>query len=778
MKKNNILEALLQNKKVRSFINKCSKIHIIAAFFVVFGLVIISKMFSYTVIHYDFYKALADKQQIGEVVVPVTRGNILSSGERETILGTSLNLYDVAIDPQMEGDKGQLAYFLQDLVYKQICYLKSANDCKENTLKFLKVIDIENFDSSEVSIKKLLLEKIKEKISQTKVTSVFINKQLDANQLSNVINLGISGIYPSGNYLYANPEEISNPDAVAEKLGPIINMSKQDLAYLMRKRELRYIPIINKISIHVSEFLKNYLEDEKKTISKGILDTKNSINKFFILTPNPNRFYPENDLASQVIGFVDSEGVGHYGIEGQFNNILKGNNGKITSRRDVKGRIIDPIDFDKKDLIGEGVNIISTIDRNVQKKVEQILEDGVKKYRANKGTIVVMDPKTGKVISMANYPSYDLNNFGDVYELEKVKYSKYPNPAIDLLGFPVFVEDTINGSKYVYDNKEIMLRPAEREELGDMTLVKYKYKNDYGAQVYKNDAISALYEPGSVMKAVTVSVGLDTGEINTNSMYNDEGEIKIDTFTIKNVSKKCLGYHTFGNALNFSCNVGMIRIVQRVGKVLMHEYFENFGFSEITKIDLSGEVSSKLKPWERWSTAQLLTSSYGLGISVTPIQLAAAYSVIANGGVYVRPNIIEEIRFPDGKVVKYKGEEIRRVIKESTSKTVTEMLHDGSINGVANNGAVEGYDVACKSGTAQIAYKGKYETGEGSTIGTFAGFGPVEDPKFVIIVKLDRIRTSQFGGETSGHIFSDVAKYLFDYYGIPKKETTEKKEIK
>ncbi|MDP2090565.1 MAG: penicillin-binding protein 2 [Candidatus Gracilibacteria bacterium] len=778
MKRQSILDNFINNRTIRSFINKCSKIHIIAAFFILCFLIIVFKMFSYTVFHFDFYKTLADKQQIGEVIVPVTRGNIYSSGERETILGTSLNLYDIAIDPKMDGDKDKLAYFLQEIVYKQICYLKKKRECKDNLTKFLKVLDIEDFENSETYIKKLLLEKMKERVNQTYVTSVLIKKDLSNQQINDVINLGIKGIYPSKNHIYANPLEIDNIPSVAEKLSPLLGYQKSDLEYILRKRELRYVPIFNKVSIYVSEYLKNYLDEEKEAIQKGILDINKSIYKFFILTPNPNRFYPENELAAQVMGFVDNQGVGHYGIEGQFNEILKGNNGKIVSRKDIMGRIIDPISIDKNDLLGEGVNIISTIDRNVQKKVEQVLEDGVKKYRANKGTIIVMEPKTGRIISMANYPTYDLNNFGDVYSLEKVKYSEFPNPSIDLLGYPIYVEDNTNGKLYYYNNKEIYLREAERTELGNKSLVKYRYKNYYGAQVYKNDAISSLYEPGSVMKSITVAVGLDTGEITRNSMYLDEGQVKIDQFTIKNIARQCLGYHTFGNALNYSCNVGMIRIVQRVGKVIMHQYFTDFGFGDVTNIDLSGEVYSKIRPWERWSTAQLLTSSYGLGVSVTPLQMAAAYNVLANGGVYVKPKIIEQIKFPDGKIINYKTEQERRVIKASTSKAITEMLTDGCINGVANNGAVEGYNLACKSGTAQIPYKGKYETGQGSTNGTFAGYGPSEDPRFVILVKLERIRTSSYGGETSGRLFADISKYLLDYYGIPKKVVTETKKTK
>ena len=770
MRKKSIFELIMTHRNVKTCMNNCDKVHVIAAFFVFFSLIIIWKMFSYTVSDYSFYNKLADKQQIWEVVVPVTRGTIYSSGYRETVLWTSLNLYDIAVDPQMKWDKNELAYFLHDLIYKEICYLNSRKECKENLLKYLRVLDIENYEHTEVYIKKLLLDKMKSKLSQNNVNSVFIDQELDNEQISSVIKLGLAGIYPTWNFIYANPEEISNLSYVSEKLSNIILIKKEDLEYLLRKRELRYIPIINKVSIHVSEYLKSYIKDENEAIKKWVLDLDRSISKFFILTPKPNRFYPENDVAAQVIGFVDSEWVWHYWIEWQFDDILKWNNWKIVSRKDILWRVIDPISLNKDDLTWEWVDIITSIDRNIQKKVEWILEDWVKKYKANKWTVVIMEPKTWRILSMVDYPSYNLNNYWDVYEIEKVKYSKYPDPKIDLLGYPVFVKDSENWDKFYYDNKEIYLRSATRDELWDIALVKYKYKNDFWAQVYKNDAISALYEPGSIMKAITVAIWIDTWEINKYSMYMDKWEVTIDSFTIKNVSDKCLWYNSFAHALNYSCNVWMIRIVQRVWKALVHQYFNDFWFWELTEVNLHWEVYSQIKSWERWSMAQLLTSSYWLWVSVTPLQMASAYSTLANWWVYIRPRVIDEIRFPEWKIVKYKKEEVRRVIKESTSATVIDMLVDSASNWVAQNWNVEGYSVAWKTWTSQIPYKWKYEEWQWSTIWSYAWFWPAEDPKFVIIVKLDRPRTGQgYWGATSSYIFKDIATYLFDYYSIPKK---------
>ncbi|MCP4522596.1 MAG: penicillin-binding protein 2 [Candidatus Gracilibacteria bacterium] len=743
----------------------------ISLFFVFFFVIIVQKLFSYTVLNYDFYHGLADKQQIGEVIVPVTRGTIYSATNEGTILGTSLNLYDIAIDPQIEGSKEKLESFLITLVYKQSCENQTRNSCYRNIVKFLRVLEIEDFQFEEEYIKKLITKQVNKKVYQEFVTSVFIDQELSQENIDTIASYGYAGIYPQFPYLYVNPEEITQIDTISKTLAPLLRIEEERLKKLLQKRKIQYIPILHKLSISVSEYVKTYLEDEKHALKKGLLQKSETIGGFIILNPSPHRYYPEKNVASQIIGFVDNQGNGNYGLEGYFNESLQGNKGKIVSRQDVRGRIINPIDLDKNDENNEGVNIHTTIDRTIQKKVENILEEGVKKYIANKGTIVVMEPKTGRVLAMANYPTYNLNNFSDVYEIEKVRYSKYPDPKIDLLGYPVFIEDSENGEKFYYDNKEIFLRKSTREELGDVLLVKYKYKNDYGPAVYQNDAISAQYEPGSIMKSLVFAMGIDTGEIEANELYNDINHLKVGEFRINNLdTKNCGGLHPFSNALDFSCNVGMVRIVQRLGTLITYKYFQKFGFDEPTGISLSGEETTKMTNWEAWTKSNLYTSSYGLGISVTALQMASAYSVLANGGLYYTPRLVDKVEYADGKVIEYKNELKRRVIKESTSNIMTKILVNGVRNGAAKRGHVEGYNLAGKTGTSQINYRGIYEKGQGTTMASFAGYGPTEDPKFVIIVKLERPRTSNYGGATSAHMFRELSEYLLEKYNIPRRE--------
>lgn len=763
MKQKNILNTFFD------FFDKYPREYFIFAFFVVFALINIFVVFSHTVVHHKFYKDLAFKQQVGKVSVPVTRGTIYSATNSGTVFSTSVSLYDIAIDPQMPWDKWKLSIFLRDIVYKQTCYLQSKKDCYQNILKFLKVPEIEDFSSEKNSIKELILKNIQEKLAKTKVTSVLLAEEIDNEKIISLSNLNMRWVYPNGNVLYVNPEEISDEVYVASKISSIIWIEEETVKKLIKKRELRYIPIINRISISLSDEVKKFINEENEAIKKWVLDEDKSIGGFIILDAHPSRFYPEKQVASQIVWFVDSEWVGHYWLEWYFNDLLKGKNEERVSKKDIMGRIIDPINLDESELSWEGANIYTTIDRNIQSKVEQVLEDWVKKYRANKGTIIVMEPKSWEVLAMANYPSFDPNSSWDVYELEKVTYGKYPNPAIDLLGKVVLVEDSERGEEFFYDGKKLYLRLAEREELGNSALVKYKYKNDFGAWVYKNDAISWLYEPWSIMKAITVSAGIDTWEIKRYDMYNDTWELKIDTFTIKNVSKECIWYKSFNNALNFSCNVWMIRISQKLGKALFSQYLSDFWFWKASWITLDGEVFYPLQPYQKWSIAQLFTTSYWLWISVTPIQMASAYSVIANGGYYVKPRIVKSIVFSNGNTINYKQEVVSKVLKDTTSKTVTDMLVDGVENWVAKTWWVPWYTLAWKTWTSQIAYKWGYETWVGSTVASYAWFWPAEDPKFVIIVKLERSRVDIYWWTTASKMFAETAKYLFDYYGIPSK---------
>ena len=386
-----------------------------------------------------------------------------------------------------------------------------------------------------------------------------------------------------------------------------------------------------------------------------------------------------------------------------------------------------------------------------------------------------MDPKTGAILSMVNYPDYDPNNFPEVYEMERVLYATYPNPVEDLRGYPLFVEDTASGTLSInIEWKRYKLREATDDEIANFAIMKYKYKNGFGVGIYQNDVVSSLYEPGSVFKAITTAIGIDTGEIKPDDTYRDKWYVELDLGgavkkRISNVSSNCIGLHSYLHSLDWSCNVGMISIVEKIGKSLFHQYLLDFGFSSKTNITLDGESYAQIGSYEKWPRVQFFTMSFGQGINVSMLQMATAYSVIANGWVYMQPYIVESILYPDGKRVKTVPIPLRRVIKEETAKQVAAMLVDGVRNGFAKAWWVPGYTIAGKTGTSQIAYRWGYEIGQaGHTITSFGGFAPAMNPRFVLIVRIDRPRSAVYSETTSSALFSNMAKYLLEYYKVPK----------
>ena len=756
------------------FIDKYPREYFIFSFFWLFAVAILWATFSYTVVQHSFYSAQADNQHIAETTPPVTRGNIYASipqsWTQPSLLATSVSLSDLAIDPHVQWDKEKLIDFLTEIVYLETCSWQSYDFCYRELLRFLRVLDIPEFVMQEAFVRGIISERVRERVYRDKVTSVLVRSDLSPEEEIYFHWLWMRGVYPSLNWLYINPEELYQREEFADAFVLIFWWEKDVIMHNIRQRNLRYVPIINRLSIRTYDTIQEYLNEERQALRLWILDRDSSIWRFFIFTPRPQRVYPEWTVASQIVGFMNHEWVWNYWIEWFFNDILRWNPWELRMKKDVQWRPINPMSIGQ-DSGGNSVrwaDIHLTIDRNVQRRVEQILAEHTQRYRANTSTAVVMDPNTWRIIAMANYPTFDSNNPWDVYELKRVNYDEYPNPETDLLWKSVFVEDIAAWERFLYNWREIFLREALREEYWDRNLRKYMFINYFWAGVYQNYAITNLYEPWSIQKSITSAIGIDTEEIRPFDTYDDVWFVNIDGFTIRNVSRECSGIVTFTHALNFSCNVWMIRIAQRVWRAMFHKYLQDFGFDKPTWITLSGEVYSPMEPGERWSQAKLFTNSYGLGISTTALQMATAYSVIANGWLYVPPYIVDKVSYPDGREISYQTRPERRVLRESSADATREMMIRWIEIWAAHYAKVDGYYVAWKTGTSQIAYRGRYESWIWATNGSFAWFIPADNPQFVVVVRFERPRTTPWWASTAAPAFWDIGKYLMEYYGIPK----------
>ncbi len=424
------------------------------------------------------------------------------------------------------------------------------------------------------------------------------------------------------------------------------------------------------------------------------------------------RFYPDGAIGAQITGFVGFKGgteSGLYGLEGFFNDELAGSSGIVKAERDAKGDVIIINDREYEQAVN-GSDLTLTIVRPIEYYACQKLDEGVEKYGASGGSIIVMEPSTGAILAMCANPDFDPNNYGEVDNID----------------------------------------------------------------VYNNQAIFSAYEPGSIFKSFTIAAGIDAGKITPETTYLDKGQVMVEGWPkpIKNSDFSSFGGHGVVNmttVLELSLNTGAIFAMQQTGAEEFSRYIRQFGFGEKTGIELetesAGDITSLLRKTIR--PVEAATATFGQGITTTPLQVITAYSAIANGGIMMKPYIVKEIDSPDGSSIRTQSREIRRVISERTALLVTGMLVDVIEGGHAVKAAVNGYYLAGKTGTAQVADSATKTYGS-QTIQTFVGYGPVDDPKFVMLVKLDNPENASFAASSAAPMFSDIAGFILDYLQIPK----------
>lgn len=417
------------------------------------------------------------------------------------------------------------------------------------------------------------------------------------------------------------------------------------------------------------------------------------------------RSYPEKGFGGQVLGFVskndDNTFVGQYGLEGYFNEFLSGKPGEIASQADSAGSWIGVGSKAYTPAI-DGGSLSLTIDRTVQYTACKMLQEGVAKFNADSGVLVIVEPSTGRVLAMCGVPDFDPNVYGKV--------------------------DAIS--------------------------------------TYNNQAIFTPYEPGSIFKPFTIAAGLDTGAITPNSTFNDPGFVKLDDRTIRNAANKAHGLITMTTALDESVNTALVWSMQQAGRDVFTQYIKNFGFGMLTGIPLKTEAPGTIASLDEPGMVYAATASFGQGITVTPLQIAMAYAAIANGGSLMQPQIVDEMKYADGTVDTMQPKKVRQVIEPKTATTLGGMLVDVVENGHGKRAKVPGYWIAGKTGTAQIAENGGYS--ETAFNGSFAGFGPVGDPKFAMIVKIENPKSENimYAESTAAPIFGQIAKFLTEYYRI------------
>ena len=501
--------------------------------------------------------------------------------------------------------------------------------------------------------------------------------------------------------VFVDPKIVDEPDKIIDLIHRVAGGNAlPDLDKLLARKETRYQVVAKKVSQKQAEMMK-------KEHLKGLGFQKTS-----------QRVYPEGQLAAQTLGFVDNEGKGKYGVEGALNKRLTGTDGLLQSVTDVSNV---PLTIGNNNINippKNGDNVVLTIDRNVQSYAEKALAEGMKKAGATHGSVMIMDPQSGKVMAMANLPTYNPGDYGNITDIA----------------------------------------------------------------AFNNGTISAPYEPGSDIKTLTVATGLDRGVIRPDSTYNNTDNIKVEDRTITNATKGQTGVITMQHALNYSLNTGMVTIAQRLGdgsritraaRDTMYAYFhDKLRLGELTGIELANEAQGTIIPPTDpdGGAVRYSNMAFGQGMDVTMVQVCAAFSTIINGGTYHQPTVINGTMNDDGTEFTPAAAKPSQqgVISRDASTTVREMVHQARTAFYASHDK-PGYYTGGKTGTSQTLKDGKYVDNE--TVGTYLGFGgsSPEELKYVIMVQVSGENMNLEGGKHALPIFTDISNWLIDYLKLQPK---------
>ena len=508
----------------------------------------------------------------------------------------------------------------------------------------------------------------------------------------------------------------------------------------------------NAVKLSIAEYVSGYNDSHKKSnAEKGIRKGRISVSS----TKSFQRDYPYGAFAAAVLGFCDADGYGTYGLEKSYESTLAGVNGRTITLRNAYGNAIadaNATTYAAKD----GSNLVLSLDVNIQEVVERYLNEAIRANTVeNRGAAIVMNVKTGAILAMASKPDFDPNDPLS-YEDNLAYLTELVHAEPELYGIYLKNED----GSYVTDEKGNKILDPE----GD-------YSGYFRDIQWKNKTITELYYPGSVFKVITAAMGVDSGAAGYNTTLNCSGAYTVAKQTYHCAGKKAHGVQNLAQALRNSCNIYFIQLGQRVGASLFYDYFDAFGFTERTGVDLPNETNfMQYYNASQLGEVQLASSAFGQAMAVTPLQVCTALSAAVNGGYLVTPHVVDKITDQNGNVVQEIGAGIRRqVISESASKTIRDIMEYEVADGTQGGGGrayVAGYRIGGKSGTSEQLNMDRRADGDYKKVASFAAVLPADDPEILVYVMLDdpnNARTdysSILAAPVVGNIISEVAPYL------------------
>jgi cell division protein FtsI/penicillin-binding protein 2 len=496
-------------------------------------------------------------------------------------------------------------------------------------------------------------------------------------------------------------KDVRNPETIAFTLMGVLK-SDYDRIYAAASRKYSLDPekpaVYAVLANNVTEEQKARIESMAKEIANqpvGRDQTPPSL-RGLVFRPTLKRSYPEEEMASNILGFVNDEGVG-FGVEAKFNDLLAGTVQKIWVP-------LDPNRVEEVPEVASGSSLVLTIDREIQSAMEKLLDEAIEESGSDGGVILVADPQTGEILAMATTPRLDLNNFGD-------------------------------------------------------------YARVFPGSTPFNKAVSQAYETGSVFKVLTMAAALDSGAVTLDTVFVDTGIFELGGIYIYNWNSGAWGPQDMTGCMRHSLNVCLAWVAAELTPSRFYSYMQAFGFGRLTGIEIAGEDPGRLKmPGDQdWYDADLATNSFGQGLSATTIQMVMAISSLANDGKMMAPHIVRSL-VNNGRQYNTSPQVVGLPVSVETAHTITEMLAE-SLETESSDALVDGYRVAGKTGTAEIPTPYGYTSN--MTNASFVGWGPVDDPRFLVYVWLEKPMTSPWGSVVAAPVFRQAAERLVVLMNIP-----------
>jgi stage V sporulation protein D (sporulation-specific penicillin-binding protein) len=512
----------------------------------------------------------------------------------------------------------------------------------------------------------------------------------------------------------ATPRNVVKKEAYAKVLAKYSGVNEADVLASLSQDTLYMSPLKHGLSKDEVEHIATALNeverssDPKHPEIKINFSTDQGNTIYFIggviFQREYQRVYPEGGLLSQVLGFVDNSGKGRYGFEAQYDQELKGTSGTLLLEQDSLGTLLKQ----QTAVSGsDGTNYELSIDRTVQYEAEKELAAQLKDSEAEGGSVIVMNPKTGEIIALANQPTYNISSFQNV--------------------------------------------SADQISLFD------------------NAAISHVWEPGSIFKPLIMAAAMDLGLVTADTKSTFPESVTVQGYKIETALRKAYGEETMTQVLANSDNVAMVWVANKIGNDNMYNYLERYGFGDFTGIDLKNEISGSVLPASKWRDINRATISFGQGIAVTPLQIISAYAAIANDGKRIQPRVVHALIDPSGNRQVLQPVEGQQIVKPEIAKQLRDMMV-ATVLTAHNRAGTPGYKIGGKTGTAQIPDPQKGGYIEDAYNHSFIGIGPSDDPKYVMLVKIDHPNLKKvglFAESTAVPLFGRLSTFLLNYYQIP-----------